>query len=380
MLTRTICKEYPHENEFLLTSGNFNTSNSMSVFVFGKYTDFSRIYHNAPSHIICSLSQSPAVITINVNGLRIEAITDPKDKSDQLDMIVSHSRSTKTTTFKEKLEQNVCITDTRLVVENDLDVIVSLTLDYIVGKEIAIFISGRRGEGYVDPLIQENLPYGEMLKIPRYKSFETGDRRGQILVTGRFKDVAGYLKENLVSYLYNSESRNLVWKFNRVYSGTGEFYFQFSFPCLICLDGLTLRQKLNESLGTWMFRFFNEETGIWEDLRNIAFVWNARVVVNVTADYNKAARMFRLVHMTGNTHTGTSIKSITFVTKEITYIKYLCKSSKSLRIHKNSTIAEEIDEKMNDSLKDLKKTSVLLFNMFNNDIPNSFIFFFCFFV
>ena len=127
------------KNEFLLTSRNFNTSNSMTVFVFGKYTDFSRIYHNAPSHIICSLSQSPAVITINlgklqhgVYGLRIEAITNSKDKSDQLDMNVSHSGSTKTTTLKEKLEQNVCITDTRLVVENDLDVILLLTLDYIV--------------------------------------------------------------------------------------------------------------------------------------------------------------------------------------------------------------------------------------------------------
>ena len=137
------------KNEFLLTSGNFNTSNSMSVFVFGKHTDFSRMYHNAPSHIICSLSQSPAVITINIGklqngvyGLHIEAITDPKDKSDQLDMIVSHSGSTKTTTFKEKLEQNVCITDTRLVVENDLAIIVLLTLGYIVGKEIVIFISG----------------------------------------------------------------------------------------------------------------------------------------------------------------------------------------------------------------------------------------------
>ena len=58
------------KKEFLLTSGNFNTSNSMSVFVLGKYTDFSRTYHNAPSHIICSLSQSPAVITINLGKLQ----------------------------------------------------------------------------------------------------------------------------------------------------------------------------------------------------------------------------------------------------------------------------------------------------------------------
>ena len=47
------------KNEFLLTAGNFNTSSSLTLFVFGKYTDFSRIYHNGPSHIICALSQSP---------------------------------------------------------------------------------------------------------------------------------------------------------------------------------------------------------------------------------------------------------------------------------------------------------------------------------
>ena len=188
----------------------------------------------------------------------------------------------------------------------------------MANKEIALFIFGRRGEGYVDPQLLDNLSYGEMTGIPRYKSLETGDRRGQILVTGSFKDVAGYPKENLVSYLYDSESRNLLWKFNRVYSGIGEFYFQFSFPCLICLDVLTLRQKLNESLGTWMLCFFNEETGIWEDLRDIAFAWNARVV-NVAADDNKAARMLRLVHVTGDTHIGTSLKSITFVTKATTY-------------------------------------------------------------
>ena len=214
------------KNEFLLTSGKFNTSNSMSVFVFGKYSDFSRIYHNAPSHIICSLSQSPAVITINlgklqhgVYRLRIEAITDPKDKSDQLDMIVGHSGSTKTTTFKEKIEQNVCITDTRLVVENDLDVIVLITLDYIVGKEIAIFVSGRGGEGHVDPLIQENLPYGEMIRIPRYKSHETGDRRGQIIVDGTFNDVSRYPKKNLVS------QGNRLCKFNGEIVGNGVNYF-----------------------------------------------------------------------------------------------------------------------------------------------------------
>ena len=58
------------KNEFLLTSGNFNVSDSIIVFAFGKYSDFSRIYHNSPCHIICSLSKSPAVITINLGKLR----------------------------------------------------------------------------------------------------------------------------------------------------------------------------------------------------------------------------------------------------------------------------------------------------------------------
>ena len=312
------------KNEILLISSDFLTDGSFLVFVFGKYSDYSRKYHNTHRHVACSLSRSPGQITLNLGrlaqgiyGLRVEVITDPKNDSGSLDLVVSHNSDT-ALKYKEKLEQNVCVTDTRLVVNDETNTRVIITVHYVANKEIALFIFGRRGEGYVDPQLLDNLSYGEMIRIPRYKSLETGDRRGQILVTGSFKDVAGYPKENLVSYLYDSESRNLLWKFNRMYSGIGEFYFQFSFPCLICLDGLTLRQKLNESLGTWMLRFFNEETGIWEDLRDIAFAWNARVV-NVTANYNKAARMFRLVHMTGDTHNGTSIKSITFVTKAITY-------------------------------------------------------------
>ena len=306
------------KNEFLLTSGNFNTSNSMSVFVFGKYTDFSRIYHNAPSHFIFSLSQSPAVITINleklqhgVYGLRIEAITDPKDKSDQLDMIASHSGSTKTTTFKEKIEQNVCITDTRLVVENDLDVIVLLTLDYILGKEIAIFISGIRGEGYVDPLIQENLPYGEMMRIPRYNSLETGDRRGQIIVDGLFNDVSKYPKKNLVS------QGNRLFKFNGENVGNGVNYFQLFFPCLIFLSGITLRQKLDKDLGEWIIRIFNESVGTWDDLIDSNFLWNGKQV-EVSNINQKVSRLFRLVHMTGKTNTETSILPVKFTTEALT--------------------------------------------------------------
>ena len=172
-------------------------------------------------------------------------------------MIVSHSGTT--TIYKEKLEQNVCITDTRLVVDNDLDVIVLITLNYIVYKEIAIFISGRRGEGHVDPLIQENLHYGEMIRIPRYKSLETGDRRGQIIVDGMFIDVNKYPPKNPVS------QGNRLWKFNGEIVGNGVNYFQFSLPCLIYLTGLTLRQKLDKDLGEWMIKFFNESVGTWDD-------------------------------------------------------------------------------------------------------------------
>ena len=306
------------KNEFLLTSSDFSTDGSFLVFVFGKYPDYSRKYHNTHSHVACSPSRSPGQITVNLGrlaqgiyGLRVEAITDPKIDSGGLDLVVNHNSDT-TLKYKEKLEQNVCVTDTHLVENYETNTRVIITVHYVDNKEIPLFIFGRRGEGYVDPQLLDNLSYGEMIRIPRYKSLETGGRRCQILVLGSFKDVAGYPKENLVSYLYDSESRNLLWKFNRIYSGIGEFYFQFSFPCLICLDGLTLRQKLNESLGTWMLRFFNEKTGIWEDLRDIAFAWNA-------PDDIKAARTFRLVHMTGDLHIGISLKSITFVTKAITY-------------------------------------------------------------
>ena len=82
---------------------------------------------------------------------------------------------------------------------DDTNTRVIITVHYITQKEIALFIFGRRGEGYVNPQLLDNLAYGEMIRIPRYKSLETGDRRGQIFVTGSFKDVAGYPKENLVS-------------------------------------------------------------------------------------------------------------------------------------------------------------------------------------
>ena len=307
------------KNEFLLTAGNFNTSSSLTLFVFGKYTDFSRIYHNAPSHIICALSQSPAMITINlgkiqhgVYGFRVEAITNPKDNSDQLDIIVNHSGSTKTTTFKEKLEQNVCITDTRLVVENDLDVIMLLTLNYIVGKEIAIFISGRRGEGHVDPLIQENLPYGEIIRIPRYKSLETGERRGQIIVTGTFDDTSKYPKKNLVSV------GNRLFKFINEIQGNGTNYFQFVFPCLIFLSGITLRQKFVKDLGEWQIKFFNENKGTWDRLID-DFLWNDKQV-DVTNMNEKVSRLFRLVQLTGKTNTETGILPIKFTTKALTVL------------------------------------------------------------
>ena len=185
------------KNEFLLTSSDFSTDGSFLVFVFGKYSDYSRKYHNTHSHVACSLSRSPGQITLNLGrlaqgiyGLRVEAITDPKNDSGSLDLVVSHNSDT-TLKYKEKLEQNVCVTDTRLVVNDETNTHVIITVYYVANKEIALFIFGRRGEGYVDPQLLDNLLYGEMIRIPCYKSLETGDRRGQILVTGSFKTLPG---------------------------------------------------------------------------------------------------------------------------------------------------------------------------------------------
>ena len=59
---------------------------------------------------------------------------------------------------------------------DDINTRVIITVHYVVNKEIALFIFGRRGEGYVDPQLLDNLSYGEMIRIPRYKSLERGDR------------------------------------------------------------------------------------------------------------------------------------------------------------------------------------------------------------
>ena len=61
----------------------------------------------------------------------------------------------------------------------------------------------------------------------------------------------------------------------------GNFTSNSHSPVWFGLDGLTLRQKLNESLGTWMLRFFNEKTGIWEGRLEIAFAWNALATLRI---------------------------------------------------------------------------------------------------
>ena len=57
------------KNDFLLTSSDSSTDGSFLVFVFGKYPDYSRKYHNTQSHVACSLSPSPGQITVNLGRL-----------------------------------------------------------------------------------------------------------------------------------------------------------------------------------------------------------------------------------------------------------------------------------------------------------------------
>ena len=43
---------------------------------------------------------------------------------------------------------------------------IALNITHVPGKEIALFIFGRRGEGHVDPQIIDNINYYEKIKIP----------------------------------------------------------------------------------------------------------------------------------------------------------------------------------------------------------------------
>ena len=125
-----------------------------------------------------------------------------------------------------------------------------------------------------------------------------------------FNDVSKHPPKNLVS------QGNRLCKFNGEIVGNGVNYFQFSFPCLIYLTGITLRQKLDKDLGQWIIRIFNESVGTWDDLIDSNFLWNGKQV-EISNINQKVSRLFRLVHMTGKTNTETSILPIKFTTESL---------------------------------------------------------------
>lgn len=159
-----------------------------------------------------------------------------------------------------------------------------------------------------------------IIRVPRYRSLEKDDRRGQILVNTSFEDVSGYSKDNLVGPIYN-ERRNNYWKFDRVHDGSGVFYIKFGFTTLVCVSSVILQQTKNVSHGIWKIQYYDEGTELgWIDLSN-NFNWEGRrKIINNDTEEKKAALMYRLVHMSGKTNATGEIKAVNFITEVINVV------------------------------------------------------------
>lgn len=84
-------------------------------------------------------------------------------------------------------EPHVIIIDLEFDAKEDtLNKSVTLQIRHVANREVALFLYGRRGYGPVDPQIIDDINYARILFIPRYMSFETGDRIGEIRVTSTF--------------------------------------------------------------------------------------------------------------------------------------------------------------------------------------------------
>ena len=84
------------------------------------------------------------------------------------------------------------------------EVLFNLRLFHHVNKEIAHFLFGRRGAGHVDPMILDNIDYRKMIddninniRVPRYRYFEEGDRRGRIHIITSFGEVSGFSRKRI---------------------------------------------------------------------------------------------------------------------------------------------------------------------------------------
>ena len=275
------------KNMLDLKSEDF-VSSDFSVFAFGQAADFTQKYHNATSHVICSLNNNSGRLLVNLGefkrgkyGVRVEAMIDPKDDESSFDVDVATVNTGLITTisrYREKIDPHAIAMDLEIETKVDTSNLnIALVIHHVPAKEIAMFFFGRRGEGHVDPMIIDNINYYEKIKIPEYKSFTAMDRRKSIGITNTIlSEVDKHPIVNLLadSNHFSQDSRG-AFRFGSGHNNIASF--QLYFPCLVSIFSVRFTQKTNSNHGLWMIRCFDEKRGYFIDLiSSRGFQWREK--------------------------------------------------------------------------------------------------------
>ena len=204
------------------------------------------------THVVCSLYGNSGRILVNIGplkrgkyGVRIEGIIDTKDDESTFNLDVAGASTgliETRTKYKGKIDPHAVAIDLEIELRVDAaNLIIALNITYAPGKEIALFILGRRGEGHVDPQIVDNINYYEKIKIPEYKSFMAGDRRKSIRMTNGVdtrNPVHPISKIVLqIQTLFYKDSFG-HFRFPKAYSSG--CFFELHFPCIVSMLAVDL--------------------------------------------------------------------------------------------------------------------------------------------
>lgn len=85
-------------------------------------------------------------------SVRVEAFVNEIGDNGSLDLIIG------TETKKYKPQRNIVVANTIIDASSSGTTTMEITVSYITGKEIAVFLYGVPGEQYVNPFVVDNFP------------------------------------------------------------------------------------------------------------------------------------------------------------------------------------------------------------------------------
>ena len=314
-------------NMLNLKSGDFSSS-SFNVFILGEERYFTQKYHNSKTHVVCTHLRNSGRLLINIGplkrrkyGVRIEGIIDPKDDESRFNLDVSGINTgliRTRTKYKENIDPHAAAIDLEIELRADAtDLNIALNITHVPGKEIALFVFGRRGEGHVDPQIIDNINYYEKIKIPEYKSFMAGNRKKSIGITSSLYhniDSSNPI-ENLLGDPNSFSSKDSAGHFRFPKAYTSGCFFELHFPCLVAMSAVRIKQRTDSNHGIWMIRSYNEKTGAYEDLiSSKGFNWSGKDRLIQLNEHVGRKYMFALIQ--GRTTPAVDIHPLIFNFKE----------------------------------------------------------------